>query len=332
MLLSGCSSDSDLTVVSYGAGSYQDSHLKAFLNPFTKETGHPTRSVAWNAEYGKLRAMIESGAVTWDVVDVTSAILSRGMRDKILAPVKLKMDTSSFLPGTIHSHGVGNVYWATVLAYDAQMPGRAPASWADMFDLRNFPGPRALYDDPRGNIEFALLASGAHPAELYPFTPDKLKEAFKLLSTIRDSVRVWWSDGTQPVQLLLTQQVVMSSAWSGRLFASPQARERLRYPWDGAALELDYWVVPKGSPHESIAIDFIEFASRPACLAEQAKLIAYGPANKAALAGLPPELLAQLPTAEPNFSRAFVVNADVWENDEDELRSRWLNWKATGVA
>jgi len=321
-----------LTVVSYGAGTYQASHQDAFLKPFARETGIKTISTTWNAEYAKLRAMVESGKVDWDVVDVTAAILARGRRDGLFEKIGALPDADGFLPGTLDPFGVGNVYWATVLAYDSRQPNRKPVSWADFFDTRAFPGPRALYDDPRANIEFALLASGVPKAEVYPFTPEKLKEAFSRLSAVRDSVRVWWSDGSQPVQLLLTKQVVMTSAWSGRIFASPQAKAVVDYPWSGAALELDYWTIPKGSRHARDAAKLIAFASRPDRLAAQANLIGYGPVNTRALEQLPGSLLRQLPTYQQNFEAAFVVNSAQWERSEDELRSRWLAWKTTGHA
>ncbi|MEJ0058436.1 MAG: ABC transporter substrate-binding protein [Terricaulis sp.] len=326
----GAGSREGITVVSYGAGTYQESHRNAFLTPFTEQTQIATTSAVWNAEYGRLRTMVETGDVGWDVVDVTAAQLARGKRDGILERINPLPETAGFLPGTIDEFGVGNVYWATVLAFDSNASGPKPQSWADFFDIRSFPGARALYDDPRANIEFALLASGVPKAELYPLTDDKVAEAFRRLSRIRDEVRVWWSDGSQPVQLLMTGQVAMSSAWNGRIFASPEAAARLRYPWNGAALELDYWVIPRGSRHASEAAQFISFASNPDRVATQVAAIGYGPANTNTLELLPENVRSSLPTYAQNFNVAFVVDPASWEEREDELRTRWVSWRTTG--
>ena len=57
-----------VTVVSWG-GAYQDSVRKAFFEPFMKETGGKIVEEEFNGEIAKIRAMVESGNVTWDVVE-----------------------------------------------------------------------------------------------------------------------------------------------------------------------------------------------------------------------------------------------------------------------
>ena len=60
---------SKVVFASWGGG-YQNAQKEAFCEPFAKETG---ASVIQDGpvDYGKLRAMLESGKPTWDVVDVT---------------------------------------------------------------------------------------------------------------------------------------------------------------------------------------------------------------------------------------------------------------------
>src|SRR5262249_6729785 len=152
-----------------------------------------------------------------------------------------------FLANKVTEHGVGNVFWATGIAYKKGRFGNVPPnSWRDFWDFERFPGPRALYDDPRANIEFALLASGLKASELYPLSPEKIERAFKKMEELRPHVRVWWSDGSAPLRDLLNDSVAISTIWNGRVFASPQGRSELTFVWNEAALELDYWVVPRG--------------------------------------------------------------------------------------
>lgn len=314
-----------LTVVSYGGGAYQESHKKAFCEPFSKGTGIQVNSVVWNADYGKLKAMVDSGNVSWDVVDVTAAEYSRGRRENLFAKLTEPPREGNFLPNSVADDGVASVYWGTVLAYrrDA-FSTNPPRSWSDFWNVKDFPGPRAMYDDPRGNLEFALLADGVPRDQLYPLDVDR---AFKKLDQIKPHIRVWWGDGSQPVQLLLNKSVVLSSAWNGRIFASDQARAAIEYTFDGAALELDYWIIPRGSSNQSAASKFILFASHPENLARQAEIVGYGPVNLTALDYISDSVKTQLPTYPKNWDASFVVNAEWWSANEEQVKSRWLSWK-----
>lgn len=314
-----------ITVVSYGGGAYQESHRIAFCQPFSDITGISVSSIVWNADYGKLKAMVESGRVPWDVVEVTAAQFLRGKRDSLFAQLTIKPNPSNFLPNSVGEYGIANVYWGTVLAYDATLfKTNPPEDWADFWDIEKFPGDRALYDDPRAMLEFALLADGISKDKLYPLDIDR---AFNKLNEIRPYIRVFWTDGTQPLQLLLTNAVALSPAWNGRIYASNQAEGKVGYTWNGAALELDYWVVPNQCKNIEVASRFINYASSPYAMAQQAELVGYGPVNKAALNFVSEKNRSKLPTYLANWDNSFVVNAEWWSENEETVRSRWLAWK-----
>src|SRR5215211_5354251 len=75
-----------ITVVSWG-GAYQDSVRKAFFEPFMKETGGKIIEEEFNGEIAKLRAMVESNNITWDIVEnasqTTMAACAEGIVEKI---------------------------------------------------------------------------------------------------------------------------------------------------------------------------------------------------------------------------------------------------------
>jgi putative spermidine/putrescine transport system substrate-binding protein len=314
-----------ITVVTYGGGQYLESQQKAFFEPFRTVTAVEIESVTWGAEYGKLKSMVESGKITWDVVEVTSAQYHRGKRDKLFDKIDPRPPADGFIPESVAEDGVANVYWATVLAYKAsQYPTRPPVTWREFWDTTTYPGGRALHDDPRSNLEFALLADGVAKENLYPLDVDR---AFRKLDEIKPHIRVWWGEGAQPIQLLLTGQVVMSSAWSGRIYAHPEGRKAVHYSWQGAAQDVDYWVIPRGCPNRDGASRFIVYASEAEHMARQAEMIGYGPANRDALKIVKDETRAFLPTHVPNWSAGFVVDAGWWANNEAEMKARWLKWK-----
>lgn len=333
-ILSSCNGDNqgeasatkELTVVSYGGGAYQNSHKQAFAEPFAKQTGVKVNSEIWSAEYDKLKAMVNSGKVTWDVVDVTAGQYMLGQKEGLFAELQTKPNEEGFPAGTVNSDGVASVYWGTVLTYrkDA-FQKETPKTWKDFWDTKRFPGPRSLYDNPRGNLEFALLADGVPKSKLYPLDVDR---AFRKLDEIKPYVAVWWGGGTEPLQLLASKKVVLASVWSGRIYASKEAQKEVGSTWNDAALELNYWVIPRGSANVAAASQFIEQASRAQAMANQSKIVGYGPANQEALKHLPEEVSKQLPTYAANWDQSFVVDAKWWSENEKEIGARWKQWKA----
>ena len=318
-----------LVVVSYGGGTYQQSHIEAFERPFSSAHHVDVESVVWGAESGKLEEMVKSGNVPWDVVEVTAAQFARG-RASLFQPLSREIPRGSFDPvdpsAAPDQFGVPNVYWSTVLAYKkSAFPEKPPNAWRDFWDVKTYPGPRALYDNPRATLEFALLASGVPASKLYPLDVDR---AFAQLDKIRPYVRLWWTDSTQPVSAMLTGTIVMSPAWSGRLYASSQAQQEIGYSWNGAANELDYWIIPKGSKNTGLATDFIIFASEPEPMAKQAAMIAYGPDNKLAISLVPENIRPNLPTSPQNWAVSFVIDTDWWSKNEVAVSARWLEWKS----
>src|SRR5690625_1339941 len=63
----GTSDTDSITFVSWG-GTTQEAQEEYWGKPFTEETG--IKVISDQTDYGKLKAMVESGNVIWDVVDV----------------------------------------------------------------------------------------------------------------------------------------------------------------------------------------------------------------------------------------------------------------------
>ena len=111
-------------------------------------------------------------------------------------------------------------------------------------------------------------------------TPEGVDRAFKKLDTIKKDV-VWWEAGAQPPQLLADGQVVMTSAWNGRIFdANKNSGKHFEIMWDAQGLDWDLWAIPKGDPRLDDAYKFIAFASSPDAQADQTHYISYGPAQQ----------------------------------------------------
>lgn len=318
-----------ITVVNFG-GANANAQKKAFYEPFEKK-GTKVVGVEYNGEQAKVKAMVEARNVTWDVVEVESPDVARGCDEGLFEPLDwTKIGAKSdFLPAAVTECGVGIFVWSTVMAYDSDKLKTAPTTWADFWDTRKYPGKRGLRKGARYNLEFALMADGVKPGDVYKVlaTRDGADRAFRKLTELKPSIQ-WWEAGAQPPQFLIAGDVVMSMAYNGRIDAANREGRKLKITWTGGIYDLDYWVVPKGTPNKARAMEFIAFASSAEAQADYARYIAYGPTNTKALARLDAKVLADLPTAPANAKDALQFNIKFWADQGESLEKRFASWAA----
>ena len=236
-----------------------------------------------------------------------------------------KIPKDELLAEAIHDYGVANCFWSTILGYNTQRfpTGKHPTGWPDFWDPQKFPGPRALRKDPVANFEFALLAAGVPRDKLYPLDVDK---AFQSLDRIKPHVKVWWEAGEQPAQLLGSGEVVLASAWNGRVYNAAKAGKPEAVEWEGGVISSDWWIIPRGAKNKETAQEFLAFASSAAPQADYPKYIPYGPVNKKAIQMVAPELLKDLPTAPANLAKQVIINNQWWYDNQAAVLERWNNW------
>ncbi len=207
---------------------------------------------------------------------------------------------------------------------------------ADFFDLKKFPGKRGLRKGPKANLEFALIADGVAAKDVYKIlaTPAGVDRAFAKLDTIKSSV-VWWEAGAQPPQLLADGEVVMTTAYNGRIFNAVAGEDKpFEIVWDGQIWDLDLWVIPKNAPNKDLAMDFLKFSTGTKPLADQASYISYGPARKSSgpLVGKyhkkPIDMGPHMPTAPNNLKNAVQNDFNFWADNQDQLNERFNAWLA----
>ncbi|MGY3287147.1 putative spermidine/putrescine transport system substrate-binding protein [Bradyrhizobium sp. LM3.6] len=243
---------------------------------------------------------------------------------------KLGLDRSKFLGADKFDCGVPSHISATVVAYDRDKLPNGPKTIADLFDTKRFPGKRGLYKSPDGLLEWALVADGVPVKEVYKVlrTPEGVDRAFRKLDTIKQDV-IWWTSGSQPPQLLADGQVVMTAAWSGRIYdAIKNSGKHFEMMWDAATTSANAWVIPKGTPRREEAYKFIAFAASARAQADQTRYIAYAPSNTDAMALVDPAIMPYLPTAPDNLAKAIMPDPIFRVERGDELRQRFSAWLA----
>jgi putative spermidine/putrescine transport system substrate-binding protein len=318
-----------LNITSWG-GAYQDSQKKAYFEPYVAK-GNKITEAEYNGEVAKIKAMVEAKSITWDVVDTDTPTVLQACAEGALEKIdwgKLGLDKSKFIGGSLTECGVPSIVYGTVFGYDTSKLKDGPTTVNDLFDLAKFPGKRGLQKSPVMNLEWALIADGVATADVYKVlgTKEGQDRAFKKLGTIKANV-VWWESGAQAPQILADGQVVMTSAWNGRLQSAIDVDKKpFKIVWDHQGLDWDWWTIVKGAPNAEAGYRFISFASAPGPQADQTKYIAYGPANKDAIPNVDGKTLPNLPTAPDNLKTAFNIDPQFWADNGDALRERFNAW------
>ena len=322
--------ETQITVVNFG-GANGNAQKKAYFEPFEKSSGNKVVGVEYNGEQAKIKAMVETKKVTWDVVEVESPDVARGCDEGLFEKLDYSKigNKADFTPAAVHECGIGTFVWSTVMAYNADKLKTAPTTWADFWDIKKFPGKRAMRKGARYNVEFALMADGVAVQDIYKVlaTKEGSERAFKKLTELKPNIQ-WWEAGAQPPQFLVAGDVTMTTAYSGRIDAAQREGKNLQITWTGGIYDLDFWVIPKGSPNKDAALKYIALASSADAQSEYAKLISYGPTNTKALAKLDAKVLGKLPTSAANAKTALQFNVAFWADQGEALEKRFAAWAA----
>lgn len=339
-------SDGALVVVSWG-GAYTKSQIEAYHKPFEAKTGQKINSVDYNGGVAEIKAMVEAGNVTWDVVDMEIADAQRACDEGLLEKIDAGTlpaapdgtpAVQDFVQNGITPCAVTTILFSHIVAFDkTKFEKKIPSKLADFFDVKTFPGKRGMRKtSPKINLEMALRADGVPGDKVYEVlgTKEGLDRAFKKLDTIKDHV-IWWEAGAQPPQLLADGEVTMTTAYNGRIFdASIMENKPFEIIWDGQLLELDVLAIVKGSKKLDKAMEFVAFATDTQRLADQAKWIAYGPARKSSLplvgkhADKGVDMQPHMPNAPENSKNAIQIDFQWWADHQEELNQRWAAWLA----
>lgn len=309
-----------LTVVSYG-GDYQKAQDTAYWKPYLK--AHPDATITQDSpsDNAKIKAMAESGNVTWDLALVDDSF-GLDTDAQWLEPIDYSVvDRNQFLPGYAQKYRLGADVEATVLAYRSDKVPNAPTGLADFFDPAKVPGKRAAWKYAAGGIfEAALIADGVPADQLYPIDVER---GLKKLDAIRDQL-VWWTEGAQGQQLLSSGETPLGLVWTGRAVDAAEAGAPVKIQWAEWLTQNGWWVIPKGAPHKQFAMQLLAYQTSPQAQARLTKLLPYGPTNKGALKLVSPKYKRDLPTS--HLANKITVDAAWWGKNYDAVDKKFQSW------
>ena len=341
----------NITVASWG-GAYTESQIKAYKNTYSDP--RKINFVNYNGGLGDVRSQVESGNIKWDLIDVLPLDAITGCEEGLFQNISKYYDRFPKGPGNTNIindmklTGIKNptkccvpqIFWSYVVFYDpdAFRGGELPSTVSDFFNVKKFPGKRAINTWATGPIEMAALAAGINNKRVYRELSTKkgLDKAFRELNKIKNDV-IFWSAGSQPLELISSGEAVMAIAYNGRIGAAVLAEgANYEYIWDSQVIDQEYLCMVKGTNNFKLALDFMSHASSPMSLAKASKYITYGPMRASSvdiIAGNDPwtddgqYVLPHIPNTPEKLAIAVMVdhnqNFDFYRINEKY--SNWMN-------
>ncbi|MCA1365741.1 ABC transporter substrate-binding protein [Bradyrhizobium sp. IC3069] len=329
----------ELRVMVYG-GDIAKAYIEAFVKPFKAEMGIKVTPITDQITFAQLELMVNSKAVTVDIAPITQGSTIIGSEKGLLEPIDYSKFKKEELDGLFefakHPFGVGQLIFSYVMVYNTErFPADKPrpATWAEFWDVKKFPGVRSMVSGRGGGEgpwEEALLADGVAPDKIYPMDIDRI---FASLDKIKPHIRKWWTVGSEIQQIMTDKAADLMQSYSGRTGVVISRGAPMEMNRKQSKLQWDSWIIPKGGPNAEKAQKFIEFATRGERQAALARLWPEGPTNRNAFKLLPDELARKLPSHPDYLTTGIVMNGRWYskkgadgKTNSDRLRERWNEW------
>lgn len=310
----------ELVVCTWGGAL--ETALKHAAEGFEKEYNC---KITWDSytDYSKIQTMVDSGNVYWDVCTLDAYWTYSGA--DYLEKIDYDIVDKTGIEDYCYENAVASYTWATVIAYDSTLYNSetCPQNWADFFNTEKYPGSRTFYKNAMYLFELALLADGVSEDELYPIDIDR---ALAKLDEVKDDVSVWWESGSEPAQLLSSKEVALADAWAGRIQDAKKEGADVDMTFNQSLIITDDWGVIKGTKHKDLAMEFINYMTRPEQQATFSSEVPYGPVNSNAYDLLDEETIASIPASEQYEDIVVKFDPEWWAENYDKADSAFQEW------
>ena len=320
----------EIRVASLG-GSFEEAQNRSVFEPFEKESGIKIRLIAYQGP-SQVAAQQRTGNVEWDAIVMSKgAMLSlhkQGYMEKIDYDRIDKAELAGVPKELIHPYAVPNILFTRGICFNTKAiaVGQHPRSWAEVWDVKKFPGQRSLgafSGSLTPDLEFALLADGVSIDKLYPLDVER---AFKSLDRIRPSVAKFWTTGAMSPQMLTDGEISVGSAYINRIGDLIAGGAPLAYEWSQGNVQNNYWCILKGAKNYDNAMKLIAYATRARVQSTFSMATLMGPANLKAFELLPKERAQMLPSSPDNLTKQFIYNDEWWADNRAAVQRRWDQW------
>jgi len=304
-------------------GDAEEVYRKAWGAPYEEKAGVAIHLDGSGPTRGKIRAMVESKNVTWDVCDSGLGTQASLGLEGMLEPIDYSIvDKNKIIPGLAYKWGPTGYIYSSVLTWDSKaFGGEEPKTWADFWDLKRFPGKRVVWKYMVGVLEAALMADGVEPDKVYPIDMDR---ALNKIKEIKEHL-VLWDSGASSQQVFRDGEVTMGQIWHTRsTMLADESEGRFKYTFNQGVVQPGVWAVPKGNPAGKAVFDFLASMQDPEKQLILLKELSQGPANPET-AKLAPELASRNPGSPENLAIQVFENEEWYAKNHQEAEKRFLD-------
>ncbi|NGO55803.1 ABC transporter substrate-binding protein [Allomesorhizobium camelthorni] len=333
---------SEEPVILYGTtgGIVEEVQRRTIFDPFTAATGIKVVSVPY-PKLAKVEAMVSTNTVDLDFWEIDGKEVGILGRRNLLEPIDYSLLRSGLredlIPNAALDHGVGTIVWGAGIVYSASTfkEGAHPRSWADVWDVSKFPGPRTLPDPAYhiGPIEAALLADGVPADKLYPIDVDR---AFASLDKIKPHIVKFWSTSPEGLNLMTSGNALVGMNTLGRVIVMKHEGKDpgINIEFNQAMAKISYWGMPKSAPHPKNFHRLLDFYLEPKNHAAFLNAYpAYGMTITSAQPYIDPTTLPNRINSPEKVPNLVMLN-DAWWMEEDNsgrsnferVNERWASW------
>lgn len=313
-----------ITVTCWG-GDYEKNVREVFAVPFTAETGIDVNIVN-NADLTKLKVQVRNKNVSWDVYDSIGPHILSASKDDLWEPIDTSIVSTKDLIVPGGKDYVGTFLFAAGIAYDPKRfpEGKYPKNFKEFWDVKAFPGRRALRPRVSEMLEIALVADGVPPNQLYPLDVER---AFRALDRIKPAVRKWTETTPETISLVINNEVDFSYSFITRVIPSQKAGNSIDMPLEQTVNAVEYLAVPKFSKNRDAAMKYIAFVLRPDRQAEFSNRMFFSPNNRLAQTRVAAATQKYLPDMEN--PKNIIINDAWWADNFESLQKRFTAWMLT---
>ncbi len=295
---------------------------RVFAESFERETGIKVITVTGQRTASKVKAMVLSRNIEWDVFERGGSQSVVMQNEDLLEPIDTSIvdRSGSIFPEWNFSHLIHYYFAPTGIAYDPARNANPPKNWGEFWNVEKFPGRRGLWAVAEETLEHALLADGVAPKDIYPIDVDR---AFKSLDRIKENIAVWIASHSKSLTLIQSGELDFDVTFAARVGIARTEGVSIDMAKDGRISKPVFLAAPKGTKKKDLVMQFINHTQRPEYQALNAMSApgGSGPVVRGGFELLTQTIKDQLPA--PGDPNTVTFDVDWWAENFVEVSKRY---------